>query len=168
LLRDFHDLALAAEARQYLDEAEQEDIAGHKKEKEKPVVKKPLAKLPVPVNSFVRSVEPSAGAAFGDGPVAPKSSTSCKNPCTVLMGPFMKLSRSSSRGMPSGSLAAQVRAGPEMAVPKPTIVPKNARISSSDAIVRGTCKSTNMRKAGCSSSLRTIAKINGNTISLAT
>jgi hypothetical protein len=29
----------------------------------------------------------------------------------------MKLNRSSSRGMPSGSLAAQVRAGPEMAVP---------------------------------------------------
>jgi hypothetical protein len=55
--------------------------------------------------------------------------------------------------MPSGSLAAQVRAGPEMTVPKPTIVPKSATISSSDAIVRGMCKPSNMRKAGCSRSL---------------
>jgi len=35
LLRDFDDLALAAEAREYLDEAVQEDIAGHEKEKKK-------------------------------------------------------------------------------------------------------------------------------------
>ena len=34
LLRDFDYLALAAEARQYLDEAVQEDIARHEKEKE--------------------------------------------------------------------------------------------------------------------------------------
>jgi hypothetical protein len=40
--------------------------------------------------------------------------------------------------MPSGSLVAQVRAGPEMAVPKPTIVPSSARISSSAATTRGT------------------------------
>jgi hypothetical protein len=35
LLRDFDYLALAAEARQYLDEAVQEDIARHEKEKKK-------------------------------------------------------------------------------------------------------------------------------------
>ena len=35
LLRDFDDLALVAEARQYLDETVQEDITGHEKEKEK-------------------------------------------------------------------------------------------------------------------------------------
>ena len=70
------------------------------------------------------------------------------------------------RGLVHGG--AQVRAGPEMTVPKPTIVPKSARISSSDAIVRGMCKPSNMRKAGCSRSLRTMAKTNGNTISLAT
>jgi hypothetical protein len=33
LLRDFDDLTLTAEARQYLDEAVQEDIARHEKEK---------------------------------------------------------------------------------------------------------------------------------------
>jgi hypothetical protein len=133
LLRDFNDLALAAEARQYLDEAVQEDIAGHEeKKRNSTVVKKPLAKLRVPVNSLVRRVGPRAEpAAFGDGPVSPKSSTCCKNRCSVSMGSRMKLSRSCSRGMPSGSLAAQVAAGPEMAVPKPTIVPNSARISSS-------------------------------------
>jgi hypothetical protein len=35
LLRDFDDLTLTAEARQYLDEAVQEDIARHEKEKKK-------------------------------------------------------------------------------------------------------------------------------------
>ena len=35
LLRDFDDLALVAEARQYLDETAQEDIARHEKEKKK-------------------------------------------------------------------------------------------------------------------------------------
>src|ERR1700737_1236893 len=35
LLRDFDDLALVAEARQYLDETVEEDVAGHEKEKEK-------------------------------------------------------------------------------------------------------------------------------------
>jgi hypothetical protein len=35
LLRDFDDLALAAEARHYLDEPVQEDIAGHQEEKKK-------------------------------------------------------------------------------------------------------------------------------------
>ena len=140
-----------------------------RKKRNSTVVKKPPVKFRVPVNSFVRSVEPSAGvAAFGDVPVAPKSSTCCKNICTVLMGARKKLSRSSSRGMPSGSLALQVRAGPEMAVPKPIMVPNRAMISSSDATVRGKCRLTNTRKAGCSSSLRTIAKTNGNTISLAT
>jgi hypothetical protein len=33
LLRDFHHLALTPKARQYLDEAVQEDIARHEKEK---------------------------------------------------------------------------------------------------------------------------------------
>ena len=84
------------------------------------------------------------------------------------MGSRMKLSRSCSRGMPSGSFAAQVRAGPEMAVPKPTIVPNSAKISSSAASTRGMCNRSNMRKAGCSRSLRIMAKANGSTISLAT
>ena len=70
--------------------------------------------------------------------------------------------------MPSGSLFAQVLAGPEMAAPKPTIVPNSATISNSAASIRGTCNRPNMRKAGCSRSLRMIAKTNGNTISLAT
>jgi hypothetical protein len=35
LLRDFHNVALTPKARQYLDEAVQEDIAGHEKKKEK-------------------------------------------------------------------------------------------------------------------------------------
>ena len=35
LLRDIDDLALAAEARHYLDEPVQEDIAGHQEEKKK-------------------------------------------------------------------------------------------------------------------------------------
>src|ERR1039458_953648 len=35
LLRDFHDLALTPEARQYLDEAVQKNIARHEKEKKK-------------------------------------------------------------------------------------------------------------------------------------
>jgi hypothetical protein len=35
LLRDFDDLTLTAEAQQYLDEAVQEDIARHEKEKKK-------------------------------------------------------------------------------------------------------------------------------------
>src|SRR5580704_14615761 len=34
LLRDFHDLALTPKAREYLDEAEKENIARHQKEKE--------------------------------------------------------------------------------------------------------------------------------------
>jgi hypothetical protein len=115
-----------------------------RKKRNSTVVKKPPVKSRVPVNSFVRSVEPSAGgAAFVDVPVAPKSSTCCKNICTVLIGARIKLSRSSSRGMPSGSLEVQVRAGPEMAVPKPIIVPNRAMISSSDAIVRGKCRLTN-------------------------
>ena len=80
----------------------------------------------------------------------------------------MKFSRSSTRGMLSGSLAAQVRAGPEMAVPKPTIVPNSAKISNSDASIRGTRNRSNIRKAGCSRSLRMTAKTNGSTISLAT
>jgi hypothetical protein len=46
-----------------------------------------------------------------DGPVPPKPFTCCKKRCNVSMGARMKLSRSSSRGMPSGSLAAQVRSG---------------------------------------------------------
>jgi hypothetical protein len=65
-------------------------------------------------------------------------------------------------------LAAQVSAGPEMAVPKPTIVPNSATISSSAASIRGMCSRTNVRKAGWSRRLRMMAKTNGNTISLAT
>ena len=52
-----------------------------------------------------------------------------------------------------------------MAAPKPTIVPNNVRISNSAAIVRGTCKRSNTRKAGCSKSLRVMAKTNGHDIS---
>jgi hypothetical protein len=64
LLRDFDDLTLAAEAREYLDEAVQEDIARHeKKKRNSTVVKKPLAKFRVPVNSVVRRVGPRAEAA---------------------------------------------------------------------------------------------------------
>src|ERR1700738_3276991 len=77
------------------------------KKRNSTVVKKPLAKFRVPVNRFVRRVEPRAEAvAFCGAPVPPKSSTCCKNRCNVLMGSRMKLSRSCSRGMPSGSLAA--------------------------------------------------------------
>jgi hypothetical protein len=35
VMRDFHDLSLTPKARQYLDEAVEEDIARHEKEKEK-------------------------------------------------------------------------------------------------------------------------------------
>src|SRR3984957_6398512 len=128
-----------------------------------------LAKFRVPVNSFIKKVALcSEMAPFGVGPVSPIFSTCCKKSCPVLMGARRKFSRSSSRGMPSGSLAAQVRAGPEMAVPKPTIAPNDVRIRSSAASIRGTCNRSNTRKAGCSRSLRTIAKTNGSTISLAT
>ena len=139
------------------------------KKRNSTVVKKPLAKFRVPVNRFSKTVAPrSEMAPFGDGPVSPIFSTCCKNTCSVLMGARMKLNRSSSRGMPSGSFAAQVRAGPDMAVPKPMTIPKSARISSSAASIRGTCNRSNTRKAGCSRSLRTMAKTNGNKISLTT
>ena len=52
--------------------------------------------------------------------------------------------------------------------PKPTIIPNSVTISNSDAIGLGTCQRPTTRKAGCSTSLRIIAKTNGNTISLAT
>jgi len=54
-----------------------------------------------------------------------------------------------------------------MAVPKPTTVPNSVRISSSAAIIRGMRNRSNMRKAGCRRSMRTIAKTNGNMISRA-
>ena len=54
-----------------------------------------------------------------------------------------------------------------MAVPKATTVPNSVRISSSAAIIRGMCKRSNMRKAGCRTSMRMIAKTNGNIISRA-
>ena len=95
-------------------------------------MKKPLAKFLVLVNSVVKTARPRCeAAAFGDGPVPPISSTRCKKRCSLSIGARKKLNRSSS--MPSGILAAQVRAGPEMAVPTPTIVPNGARISSSAA-----------------------------------
>ena len=170
LPRYIDDLALVAKTWEYLDEAMQEDIAGYeKKKRNNTVVKKPLAKFRVPVNSVVKKAAPrSETAPFGEGSLAPISSTCCKNSCSVSIGTRMKLSRSSSRGMPSGSLAAQVRAGPEMAVPKPTIVPNRARISRSAAGNRGMYSRSSTRKAGCNKSLRTMAKTNGNTISLAT
>jgi hypothetical protein len=88
-------------------------------------------------------------------------------PCRVLIG-YDLMQTSPRTNLKCGSLAAQVRAGPEMAVPKPTIVPNSARISSSAASIRGRCTRSNRRMAGCSSSLRMKAKTNGNTISLAT
>ena len=49
LLRDFDYLPLAAEARQYLDEAVQEDIARYEKEKKKQHRRKePAGKVPSP------------------------------------------------------------------------------------------------------------------------
>ena len=83
-----------------------------RKKRNSTVVKKPLAKFRVPVNNCVRRVGPCAwAAAFCDGPVSPISSTCRRNRCSVFIGTSMKLNRSSSRGMPSGSLAAQVRGG---------------------------------------------------------
>jgi hypothetical protein len=74
----------------------QEDIAGHeKKKRNSTVVKKPLAKFRVPVNSIVKSAAPrSVTAPFGEGSVPPISSTCCKNRCSVLMGACKKLNRS--------------------------------------------------------------------------
>src|ERR1700730_15519788 len=58
-----------------------------RKKRNSTVVKKPPAKFRVPVNSCIKRVGPRAeAAAFGDGPVLPKSSTCCKNRCSVLMG----------------------------------------------------------------------------------
>ena len=62
-------------------------------------------------------------------------------------GTFPRFPRADLAGMMPW-YAAQVRAGPEIAVPKPTIAPNSARISSSAASIRGTCNRSNTRKAG--------------------
>ncbi len=69
---------------------------------------------------------------------------------------------------PCGSFAAQLPAGPDIAVAKPTIAPHNARIRNNAANALGTRKRSRIRVAGCSRSLSVKAKTNGNTISAAT
>jgi len=103
-----------------------------RKYKNSTVVNRPLAKLRVPANrNAKRAAPPNGPGASFRAAFEPILSTCCRNCCNVLMGARRKLRRSSRRGMPSGSFAAQWPAGPEIAVPRPTIVPNKTRMINS-------------------------------------
>ncbi len=94
------------------------------------VVNSPLAKLRVPAKTLDRIAPPSNGPCeLCCAPAAPKLFAAARKVRSVLIGASRNLSRSSMRGMPWGSLAIHVSAGPETAAPIPTIVAITTRIS---------------------------------------
>ena len=131
---------------------------------------KPLAKFRVPVNSVIKRVVPrSEMAPFGEGAVPPISPTCCKNSCSVLMGARMKLSRSSSQGMPSGSLAAQVRTtGQKWPFPSRRSFRIGRETAAAPRAVAVGATAPIRARLAEDGSLSTIAKTSGNTISRAT